>query len=263
MCEEEFFLILLPLIFWCVDFAVGVRLAFAFLLSPYVNTVLKDLFAHPRPFELDPTVKLHDAEGYGLPSGHSQSAVVVWGIISAGFRKTWLWAVAILLMVLIGFSRVYLGVHFPTDVLGGWAVGAVLLAAYLALEPRIEAWLKRAGLAVQLALAVAVPLALLLLHPTKDTGSSMAVMMGMGAGLALTRRVAPFSADGPLWQRAVRFLVGAIGMLALYLGLRLVFPVEGEPLYFAMRAVRYGLVGLWAALGAPWLFRRLRLASSG
>ncbi len=263
MGEEEFFLILLPLIFWCVDFAVGARLAFAFLLSPYVNTVLKDLFAHPRPFELDPTVKLHDAEGYGLPSGHSQSAVVVWGIISAGFRKTWLWVVAILLMVLIGFSRVYLGVHFPTDVLGGWTVGAVLLAAYLALEPRIEAWLKRAGLAVQLALAVAVPLALLLLHPTKDTGSSMAVMMGMGAGLALTRRVAPFSADGPLWQRAVRFLVGAIGMLTLYLGLKMVFPVEGEPLYFAMRAVRYGLVGLWAALGAPWLFRRLRLASGG
>jgi len=263
MGEEEFFLILLPLIFWCVDFAVGVRLAFAFLLSPYVNTVLKDLFAHPRPFELDPTVKLHDAEGYGLPSGHSQSAVVAWGTIAAGFRKTWLWVVAILLMVLIGFSRVYLGVHFPTDVLGGWTVGAVLLAAYLALEPRIEAWLKRAGLAVQLALAVAVPLALLLLHPTKDTGSSMAVMMGMGAGLALTRRVAPFSADGPLWQRAVRFLVGAIGMLTLYLGLKLVFPVEDEPLYFAMRAVRYGLVGLWAALGAPWLFRRLRLASSG
>ena len=261
--EEEFFIMLLPLVFWCVDFAVGARLAFVFLLSVYANTELKYLFAHPRPFELDPAVKLHDAEGYGLPSGHSQSAVVVWGTIAAGFRKTWLWVVAILLIVLVGFSRIYLGVHFPTDVLSGWAVGAVFLAAYLALEPRFTAWLKQAGLAVQLALAVFVPLALLLLHPTKDTGSSMAVLMGMGAGVALTRQVAPFSADGPLWQRAVRFLVGVIGLLVLYVGLTLVFPAEGESLYFVMRVVRYALVGLWAGLGAPWVFRKLRLTSNG
>jgi len=261
--EEMFFLIFLPLIFWCVDFTVGARLAFAFLLSTYVNTGIKGLFAHPRPFELDPAVQLHDAEGYGLPSGHSQSAVVVWGVIAAGFRKTWLWVAAILLMVLIGFSRVYLGVHFPTDVLGGWAVGAVFLAVYLALEPRVETWLRQASLTVQLALAVAVPLGLLLLHPASDTASSMAVLMGMGAGMALTRRVSPFSAAGPLWQRVVRFLVGAIVLLVLYFGLKLVFPGEGEPLYFAMRVVRYALVGLWAGLGAPWLFRRLRLASSG
>ncbi|MEE9615435.1 MAG: phosphatase PAP2 family protein [Anaerolineae bacterium] len=261
--EEEFFIMLLPLVFWCVDFAVGARLAFAYLLSVYVNTGLKYLFAHPRPFELDPAVKLHDAEGYGLPSGHSQSAVVVWGTITAGFRKTWLWVVAITLTVLIGFSRIYLGVHFPTDVLSGWAVGAVFLAAYLALEPRFTAWLKQAGLAVQLALAVFVPLALLLLHPTKDTGSSMAVLMGMGAGVVLTRQVAPFSADGPLWQRAVRFLVGVIGLLVLYIGLTLVFPAEGASLYFVMRVVRYALVGLWVGLGAPWVFRKLRLTSNG
>jgi membrane-associated phospholipid phosphatase len=262
MGNEEFFLVLLPLILWCVDFAVGARLAFAFLLSTYVNTGLKHLFAHPRPFELDPTVQLHDAEGYGLPSGHSQSAVVVWGVIAASFRKAWLWVVAILMMVLIGFSRIYLGVHFPTDVLCGWAVGAIFLAVYLVLEPRIEAWLKRAGLTAQLALAVIAPLALLLLYPTKDTTSTMAVLMGMGVGVALTRQTIHFSAAGPLWQRGVRFLVGAIVLLVLYAGLKLVFPAEGEPLYLVMRTVRYGLMGLWAALGAPWLFLRLRLASS-
>ncbi len=262
MGNEEFFLILLPLVFWCVDLAVGARLAFAFLLSTYVNTGLKHLFAHPRPFELDSTVQLYDAEGYGLPSGHSQSAVVVWGVIAASLRKAWLWAVAILLMILIGFSRVYLGVHFPTDVLCGWAVGAIFLAVYLVFEPRIEAWLKQASLVAQLSLAVVVPLALLLLYPTKDTTSPMAVLMGMGVGVTLTRQMISFSAAGPLWQRSVRFLVGAIVLIVLYVGLKLVFPAEGEPLYLVMRTVRYGLMGLWAALGAPWLFLRLRLASS-
>ena len=263
MGDEEFFLILVPMMFWCVDFAVGARLAFAFLLSTYANTGLKGLFAHPRPFELDVTVKLRDAQGYGLPSGHSQSAIVVWGTIAAEFRKTWLRVVAILLAVLIGFSRIYLGVHFPTDVLSGWAVGAIVLGLYLVLGPRIEAWLREASLAVQLVLSVAVPLVLMLVYPDKDVVSSMAVLMGMGVGVALARRTAPFSAAGPLWQCVARLLVGAIGLLAVYFGLRLVFPAEGEPLYLALRAARYALVGLWVTLGAPWLFRRLRLASHG
>ena len=88
--EEDFFMILLPLVFWCVDFAVGARLAVIFLISTYANDGLKSLFAHPRPFELDPTVKLHDAGGYGLPSGHSESAVVVWGTVAAELRKRWM-----------------------------------------------------------------------------------------------------------------------------------------------------------------------------
>lgn len=261
MGEEEFFLIFLPVIFWCVDFGVGARLAVAFLLSSGLNTGLKDLFAHPRPIDLDPTVRLHDAEGYGLPSGHSQSAVVVWGNIAAGFRRHWLWALAGLLAVLIGFSRVYLGVHFPTDVLAGWAVGAVFLAAYLALEPRVVAWLKQASLAVRLPLAVVVPLALILLHPVDDIASVMSVLMGFGVGIALITQVAPYSASGPVWQCVARFLVGAIVLLGLYFGLKLLFPAEGQPLYFVARCVRYALVGLWSGLGAPWLFQRLRLAS--
>ena len=261
MGEEEFFLILLPLVFWCLGFAVGARLAVVFLFSVYVNGGLKALIAHPRPFERDAAVQLHEADGYGLPSGHSQSAVVVWGSIAAGLRRTWLWIVAVVLMVLIGFSRIYLGVHFPTDVFGGWAVGATLLAIYLVIEPRVETWLRRVGLAAQLALAVIVPLALVLLRPVDEAISSMGVLMGTGVGLSLLARVSRFSAAGPVWQRAVRFLVGAIPLLALYLGLKLVFPGEGEPLYAVLRFVRFALLGLWTGLGAPWLFVRLGLAS--
>jgi hypothetical protein len=58
----------------------------------------------------------------------------------------------------------------------------------------------------------------------------------------------------------VRFIVGALGIVGLYVGLKMVFPAEGEPLYFAMRTARYALVGLWGTLVAPRLFLLLRLA---
>jgi len=259
--NEGFFVIFFPLFFWCVDSAAGARLAFVFLLSSYFNFGLKELFAQPRPFELDPTVKLHDSEGYGLPSGHSEATVVLWGFIAATFHKTWLWVVAILLSLLVGFSRIYLGVHFPTDVLAGWALGVIFLAIYLTLEPRIAAWLKQAGTATQLALAVGAPSVLLLLRPSKSMASSLATLMGMGAGVVLSRHKFSFNADGPLWQRAARFLVGMVVLIGLYLGLRAVFPAAGEQLYFTMHSVRYAAVGLWVTWGAPWLFLKLRLAS--
>ncbi|MCK4330928.1 MAG: phosphatase PAP2 family protein [Dehalococcoidia bacterium] len=261
MGEEEFYLILLPLLLWCVDFGLGARLGVLFLLSSYLNFGLKDLFRQPRPFDLDPSVKLSSAEGYGLPSGHSQSAVVVWGSIAAWARQRWFWAVAIALMVLIGFSRVYLGVHFPTDVLAGWAIGAVLLVVCLAVQSRVEKWLAKVGLATQIILALMIPLILLLVHPTKDSVTTLAPLCGLGLGLALTHRYISFSARGPWWQRVLRFLVGGIVMAALYLGLKAVFPGEESALYLVFRFLRYWLIGVWITLGAPWLFRLLRLTT--
>lgn len=257
---EESYLFLLPLLFWCVDFGLGARLAVLFLLSSYLNTDLKDLFQQPRPFDLDPSVRLSLAEGYGLPSGHAQSAVVVWGSIAAWSRKGWFWGTAIGLMVLIGFSRIYLGVHFPTDVLAGWAIGAVLLGLYLVVQRRAEKWLTRLSLGQQILLALAMPLLLLLIHPVKDTTAAMATLAGMGVGLALKHRYLPFTARGPWWQRTLRFLTGGVIVVALYLGLKLLFPGDESALYLLFRFLRYGLLGMWISLGAPWFFRLLRLA---
>ena len=259
MGEEEFYLLLLPLLFWCVDFGVGARLAILFLFSSYLNTDLKDLFQQPRPFELNPSVRLSSAEGYGLPSGHAQSAVVVWGSIAAWSRKSWFWGMAIGLMLLVGFSRIYLGVHFPTDVLAGWAIGAVLLGLYLAVQPRAGKWLTRLSLGQQILLALAMPVLLLLIHPVKDATTTMAALAGMGVGLALKHRYLPFTARGPWWQRTLRFFTGGVIVVALYLGLKMVVPGEESALHLVFRFLRYGLIGVWISLGAPWFFRLLRL----
>ena len=88
------------------------------------------------------------------------------------------------------------------------------------------------------------------------------MVVGLGVGFIVVGRWVPYSASGPLWQRAVRFLLGLVVLLAFRYGLKAIFPAEGEPLYFAFRAVRYAVMGLWGGLGAPWMFIKLRLASS-
>ncbi|HHS96730.1 MAG TPA: phosphatase PAP2 family protein [Chloroflexi bacterium] len=259
--EEEFFLILLPLVYWCLDRRTGARLTVLFLFSAYLNAVAKVVAGQPRPFEYTDRVRpLAEAEGGGFPSGHTQSAVVVWGYLASQFRRTWLWVVAALLMALIPLSRIYLGVHFPTDVLGGYVIGAVLLALYLWMEPQVESWLGNRQTGWQVGLALGVPVLLVLLFPTDDGVSTGATLAGMSLGFVLERRWVGFDSGGTGWKRAIRYLLGVIVLFGLWMGLRVLFAgLEPAPLF---RFVRYGLVGLWGGLGAPWTFVRLRLAET-
>lgn len=258
--EEQFYLILFPLLLWCVDARLGFRLGVIFLISVYVNSVAKEIFDHPRPFDLNPSIKRGVAEGYGLPSGHAQNAVVIWGGMAAWIEQPTAWIAAVVLAGLIGFSRVYLGVHFPTDVLAGWLIGGVLISATLALDMPIAATVKQWKLAAQVALAILGPAALAIVFPDAGAISAMGALAGVCAGFAISVRYLALSVRGPWWQRIARFLLGAAVLIAFYVGLRLAFPSAG-PGYPFFRFLRYAALGLWVALGAPWVFERTRLAS--
>ena len=92
--NEEFFMLILPFVYWSLDRRTGARLAILFLFSAYVNTVAKALAGQPRPFQYDKAVKpLIRSGGGGFPSGHTQSAVVIWGYLAAAFQRPWLWIV--------------------------------------------------------------------------------------------------------------------------------------------------------------------------
>ena len=238
LLEKETLVILLSFVYWCVDGTMGLRLSVAYLLGGYANELLKDWWQQPRPFHVDPSVQLIEQGGYGLPSTHSTGSVLLPGIIAARVRRGWVWMVAITVAVLVGLSRVYLGVHYPTDVLAGWTMGAIYLLIYLGWGSRLETWLKAARLPVQMALGAGVPLVLALLHPTYYTIAFMSPLVGIGLGVPLAARVAPASTAGPFWQRALRFLVGVVPLVAIFFGLAALFPGEGEAFYDVLRGVR-------------------------
>jgi hypothetical protein len=206
--------------------------------------------------------KLADASGPGLPSGHTQGTVVVWGYLGTVVRRPWFWALAGVLMVLVPLSRIYLGVHFPTDVLGGYILGALILLAWMWWGRAAEEALASKELSWQLVLAIAIPLLMAVLIFNDDGVSQGAALLGMGVGFIFERRCVGFDAGGVWWKRVLRFLFGVVVLFGLWLGLKALFAgltadVNGM---LALRLVRYGLVGLWVGGIAPWLFVKMGLA---
>jgi membrane-associated phospholipid phosphatase len=289
--DEEFFLLLLPMLFWSVSAPLGMRIGLMLLLSVNLNHLLKLGFHHPRPYWYSPQVVAFSSEAtFGLPSGHAQQAAAIWGLFAALTRRPWAWALALALALLIGLSRIYLGVHFPTDVLGGWLVGAVLVWAFVRWEPAVTAQLHRLHRNGQIALALGVSLALValsvpllsltqrelpaawvqnaaaagadLLAPFSldDSVSTAGVLFGLGAGAAWLYSRGWFSAAGPLWQRVARYLLGVVGIVLFWYVLGRLLPRGETLLAYSLRYLRYTLVGLWVSGLAPALFIRLGLA---
>jgi membrane-associated phospholipid phosphatase len=267
--DEEFYLLLLPLVYWCLNREIGIRLSYLSLLSAWLNDVVKYLFAVPRPG--DPRIVIKDVQtSPSFPSGHSQNAVVNWGYLALRFRNWILTIVAIVVILGISLSRMVLGVHYPQDILGGWLIGLLLLAVFALAEPRVSPWIGRQSTGIQVALAVGVPVLLIFLHPADTAGlypaegsiTPMSALTGMGLGLIMERASVRFTVDGAWWRRGLRFLLGLAIVGLLYVGPKLILP---ETMAYGpeavLRFVRYALLGWATTFLCPWLFVRLGLAN--
>jgi membrane-associated phospholipid phosphatase len=256
---EEFFLLLLPFLFWCLDRTAGTRLFYLFFLSVYVGALTKVLFNQPRPFEYDSRVRqLFVTIGNGFPSIHALAVVTIWGYLLVLVRHSWVWVAIAALMALIPLSRLYLGLHFPVDLLGGFVVGVVLLPLYLLLEPRITTWLAMRDPALRLGIALGLPVLLLLALPEREEIgiNTTALLAGISVGLVLEAQHVHLAVEG--WERHIlRFLPGIVGLFVLRFGLKAVFAGWGPEAVF--RFVRYAMMGLWLGVGAPWFFVKLGL----
>lgn len=288
MGEEQFYLIILPAVYWSINKHLGRQLGYLFLVSAAVNNIAKNTFRQPRPFWLDPAVQLTEAEGYGFPSGHVQNATAVLFLLAAFSRRNWVWFLAAVFIFLTGLSRIYLGVHFIQDVFIGFWIGLFVLVFYLILRNRFVAGFNKRILGQRLLGIIALPIALtviyimirLVLGPPdlsvpwaayvpaaelngyEDVVATIAGLMGFGVGMILESSRIRFRTDGAVWQRVVRYLIGIVVALAIWAGLRAAYPAEFVWIALPLRFVRYFLLLFWVTYVAPWVFVKLRLAKT-
>ncbi len=169
-----------------------------------------------------------------------------------------MWLLATLLTTGVALSRIYLGVHFPTDVVGGAILGVLLLAVWYAYGGRTESWFRELNLSRQLMLAGIAPLTAIAVFPGEDVVTAGGTFLGLATGIILERHRLRFSTNGSISARIMRFLVGGVVLVGIWWGLRRLF--DGAEPALLLRLVRYALVGFWGTFGAPWLFLRVGLA---
>ncbi len=149
ICGEEYVLIfVLGLLYWSIDKSLGRRASLAMVGSMLFGTLIKGKVLRRRPYMDNPQVKCvtaaHDdadimsvkEQGYSFPSLHSSMAAATYGTIADSTRKKAAIALGIIMPFLIGLSRPFLGVHYPTDVLAGWALGIICVFALGSIESK-------------------------------------------------------------------------------------------------------------------------------
>jgi hypothetical protein len=269
-------MILLPLIYWCVDEKKGLRLGLAVMVSAWINISLKFLLNQPRPFfdGYDPSLGMISERLGGFPSGHAQNSLVVWAIIASWGKRKWFFGIAALICLLVSFSRIYLGVHFPTDILGGWLLGALILCVYFLLGSRIEALLEKGGLRAGMIACAALAFIMILYRPGDESLLSGGMTLGIGAGYCLNRRYIGyrssvfFAHTGDKKQTKylillARFVLGIASLAVIFAVIVKLFPLtQHSANYDLFRFFILAIAALWVSAGAPWLFCKLRLAGA-
>lgn len=263
--EETILILLLLGIYFIISKKEGQIIAFSVFTTLLINNAIKISVQRIRPFEhpertFDP-IREQTATGFSFPSGHTQNAAAGYFAIGLAFKKRWLWIVVSVLVVLIGFSRVGLGVHYPTDVIAGLilGLGSAFLGRYL--FEKTEKDFKKQILLYIVTGLIFLPFVFLFLskltgsYPKfKDFYTAFAFFLGYSGAVILERKYVNFDCRKPLATRLIRALIALVLVLGIQFGLKALLP---DKTIFSM--LRYFLLafitlGIYPLVAKKWLF---------
>ena len=271
--EETAFLVIALIMFWCVDKRKGYYLMAVGFTGTIMNQMMKLSFRVPRPWVIDPDFTILEqareaAAGYSFPSGHTQFAVGTFGCLAATVRKKWVSWCCIAIAALVGFSRMYVGVHTPADVLVG-ALCAVALV--IGIKPLVFSGSEKT---MKVLLGAMIGLAIVFLiyvefwpfpgdmdpHNMESGLKNAYTMMGCLTGVAIVyvadRKWLNFQVEAPLWIQSMKVTIG----LGLVLAVKELTRSPLEAIFHGhmiARGIRYFLIVIVAGILWPMCFRRL------
>ena len=237
--EETFFMLVGLALVWCFDKRWGFRLLFVGLAGTVLNQLLKAVFLIPRPWVIDPEFTIVEAAragatGYSFPSGHTQSAACVMGMLALWVRDRVFTVLCVLGVLAVAFSRMYLGVHTPLDVGVSLITGAATVAVMPRLFDRAEASVRgrrRMGAGL-MGFALLLLLYVLLwpkreanvaefdAHGVESAWTLVGTMLGLLAAWYADQRWLRFDTRAVWWAQALKLALGLALVMAVRVGLK-------------------------------------------
>ena len=281
--EEVFFLAIAILFYWCISKRQGYYILMTGVVGNVINQWLKIVCRVPRPWIKDPTFTpvgdaVAEATGYSFPSGHTQSVTGTFGCIGRYNKERWIKISCLTVILLVAFSRMYLGVHTPLDVITSLAIAAGLVFVFhfvFRTEESVNKYMLWVTIgAVLFSIAFIVYVFLLpasdfatqadlanLASARKNAATLAGCLFGLALVYPLDRFVIKFDTKGRWYAQVIKFVVGVGIVIAIKSGLSkpLVSLFGNE---YVARSVRYFIIVAFA--GAVWpltfkFFERLRI----
>lgn len=263
---EEFMLVaILGYIYWCYDKEFGKFAGMNVFIGLVWNPMLKNIVLRRRPYfdnegikclkPVDSGADIYDisAQGFSFPSGHSTNSAITYSSIAVYAKKRWLWITGIILTVLVGFSRFSVGVHYPTDVICGWLMGAVIVLIMTLLQKKVQKqWLLHLIIFAVSALGI-------IYCRTNDYFTGLGLMGGFFLAIEFDERVVKFENTKGVLASILRLAGGFAVYMGLNTLLKLPFPKDFlhsvSLAAYLVRFVRYTIVG-FVSLGVyPMVFK--------
>lgn len=250
-----FYLLFVASVWYLYDHTCGFALALLLVLSLVVNSDVKALFSVPRPFVLDPHVGLIQLRDYAFPSGAAQTTTALFGFVALTARKRWVWLACIGGVLVISLPRIYLGIHFPSDIIGGWVIGALLLGGFYWVLPSIKSLV--AGQPTMTLVYLSVIGTLLAIFLCLNQKPILMVVFGFGVSVGYIVTLAEQN-EGSAWQRVLRLGIALGGIVMMYqLSMLVQHSVASWQILSALaEAVSFFLAGLWLAFGPSLLTKK-------
>ncbi|OOB77180.1 MAG: hypothetical protein BEN19_02355 [Epulopiscium sp. Nuni2H_MBin003] len=245
--ESAFLLAIISIIYWCLNKDIAIKLASAILINAVLTATIKGIVKKPRPFELGivKPLRVETAIGYAFPSGHTSTATAFWGSAVTVFKNNSMLIFSIIIVILTGISRLYLGVHWPTDVLAGVFLG--IISVFISdLVWKNKKYLLEGSIII---LVISV-------FFSTHVASAAAALFGIVYGRNLEMKYVNFVIAGNYKYQIKKVIIGMAGIAIIYFGLD---KVMVDTTITVM--IKYALVMLWITFFAPYLFKKYLVAS--
>lgn len=259
-------LVVICVLYWCVNKRLAYQIGLSFFTAGLLLQNLKITFRIDRPWVLDPAFHpvesaVPAATGYSFPSGHSQSAASLFGTLALHVKGTWAKILCVLAIALVGFSRMYLGVHTPKDVLTAIAIGLITTFFIHLLMSRLSDTKEqnaKVGILLGLCSLATAGYAFFLLRSdtipevyAADCCKAAGAGLGFAVGWFVERTYIRFTTKAPKSCQVIKCALGLLVTLFLKVGLKKILGA-GIP----AEIVQYFVIILWIIALYPALFQK-------